>query len=258
VAKYMGDGVLIYFGYHEAHEHDAERAVRAGLEMVAAITALKSSVSLQTRVGIATGVVVGDLIGSGEAQEQSIAEPAACLCRGLSLLALAAFVLWSNSATANPYDKCMLDHAATIKDSSSEGIDAIAEACIKSTEEPLDPEEAPKVKFNYLYGEMVRGLGELGLIVQVYNGSSYDISSLTLSLADKRTKTQQQFRHELWYPYNRGPGIVTSYGPRYRNRFILSLTSGEYMFPIGAINVPQADFFKRYDVEPVSARGVRH
>ena len=73
VAKYMGDGVLIYFGYPQAHEDDAERAVRAGLEMVAAVTALKSSVPLQTRIGIATGlVVVGDLIGSGEAQERGI------------------------------------------------------------------------------------------------------------------------------------------------------------------------------------------
>ena len=73
VAKYMGDGVLIYFGYPQAHEDDAERAVRAGLEVVAAVTALKSSVPLQTRVGIATGlVVVGDLIGSGEAQERGI------------------------------------------------------------------------------------------------------------------------------------------------------------------------------------------
>ena len=69
----MGDGVLIYFGYPQAHEDDAERAVRAGLEIVAAITALKSSVPLQTRIGIATGlVVVGDLIGSGEAQERGI------------------------------------------------------------------------------------------------------------------------------------------------------------------------------------------
>ena len=73
VAKYMGDGVLIYFGYPQAHEDDAERAVRAGLQLIAAVTALKSPVSLQTRVGIATGlVVVGDLIGSGEAQEHGI------------------------------------------------------------------------------------------------------------------------------------------------------------------------------------------
>ena len=73
VAKYMGDGVLVYFGYPQAHEDDAERAVRAGLELIAAVTALKVPVALQTRVGIATGlVVVGDLIGSGEAQERGI------------------------------------------------------------------------------------------------------------------------------------------------------------------------------------------
>ena len=73
VAKYMGDGVLVYFGYPQAHEDDAERAVRAGLELIGAVSALKSNAPLQTRVGIATGlVVVGDLIGSGEAQERGI------------------------------------------------------------------------------------------------------------------------------------------------------------------------------------------
>jgi class 3 adenylate cyclase len=73
VAKYMGDGVLVYFGYPQAHEDDAERAVRAGLELVAAVSNLKTHAPLQTRVGIATGlVVVGDLIGSGASQEQAI------------------------------------------------------------------------------------------------------------------------------------------------------------------------------------------
>ena len=73
VAKYMGDGVLVYFGYPQAHEDDAERAVRAGLELVAAVGDLKTHAALQTRVGIATGlVVVGDLIGSGASQEQAI------------------------------------------------------------------------------------------------------------------------------------------------------------------------------------------
>jgi predicted ATPase/class 3 adenylate cyclase len=73
VAKYIGDGVLVYFGYPQAHEDDAERAVRAGLELVAAVAGLKTRASLQTRVGIATGlVVVGDLVGSGEAQERGI------------------------------------------------------------------------------------------------------------------------------------------------------------------------------------------
>jgi class 3 adenylate cyclase len=73
VAKYMGDGVLVYFGYPQAHEDDAERAVRAGLELIGAVSGLKPKAPLQTRVGIATGlVVVGDLIGSGEAQERGI------------------------------------------------------------------------------------------------------------------------------------------------------------------------------------------
>jgi class 3 adenylate cyclase len=73
VAKYMGDGVLVYFGYPQAHEDDAERAVRAGLELVAAVGALKTYAPLQTRVGVATAlVVVGDLIGSGASQEQAI------------------------------------------------------------------------------------------------------------------------------------------------------------------------------------------
>jgi class 3 adenylate cyclase/predicted ATPase len=73
VAKFMGDGVLVYFGYPQAHEDDAERAVRAGLKLIAAVGSLKAKASLQTRVGIATGlVVVGDLVGTGSAQEQAI------------------------------------------------------------------------------------------------------------------------------------------------------------------------------------------
>jgi class 3 adenylate cyclase len=73
VARYLGDGVLVYFGYPQAHEDDAERAVRAGLELIAAVAGLKTRASLQTRVGIATGlVVVGDLIGSGDTHERDI------------------------------------------------------------------------------------------------------------------------------------------------------------------------------------------
>src|SRR6266446_577710 len=69
----MGDGVLVYFGYPHAHEDEAERAVRAGLELITAVAALKPGASLRTRVGIATGlVVVGDLIGSGDTQERSM------------------------------------------------------------------------------------------------------------------------------------------------------------------------------------------
>jgi hypothetical protein len=74
VAKYMGDGVLVYFGYPQAHEDDAERAVRAGLGVIDTVGRLDvKSVELQARIGIATGlVIVGDLIGEGSAQEQSV------------------------------------------------------------------------------------------------------------------------------------------------------------------------------------------
>jgi class 3 adenylate cyclase/tRNA A37 threonylcarbamoyladenosine biosynthesis protein TsaE len=73
VAKYMGDGVLIYFGYPHAHEDDAERAVRAGLALVEAVGKLRIQEPLEVRIGVATGlVVVGDLVGSGEAQERGV------------------------------------------------------------------------------------------------------------------------------------------------------------------------------------------
>jgi class 3 adenylate cyclase/predicted ATPase len=86
VAQYLGDGVLVYFGYPQAHEDDAERAVRVGLELVATVVTLKTHASLKIRVGIATGlVVVGDLIGTGPgiigetpnlaARLQGVAEP---------------------------------------------------------------------------------------------------------------------------------------------------------------------------------------
>ncbi len=90
VAKYMGDGVLAYFGYPLAHEHDAEHAVRAGLALVEAAPKLTTAagVPLQVRVGIATGlVVVGDLIGAGAAQEQAVVGETPNLAARLQALA---------------------------------------------------------------------------------------------------------------------------------------------------------------------------
>ena len=73
VSQYLGDGVLVYFGYPQAHEDDAERAVRAALELVNAVRDLKTHAVLQARVGIATGmVVVGDLMDAGNAKERGI------------------------------------------------------------------------------------------------------------------------------------------------------------------------------------------
>src|SRR5258708_8737845 len=73
VAKYMGDGVLIYFGYPRAHEDDAERAVRAGLAVIEAVGQLPARQDLRVRLGIATGLAVGgDLNRGGAAQERGV------------------------------------------------------------------------------------------------------------------------------------------------------------------------------------------
>src|SRR6516165_9644600 len=84
-----GDGLLVYFGYPKAHEDDPERAVRAGLDAIEAVGRLDvQSVKLQARVGIATGrVVVGDLIGEGSAQEESVVGQTPNLAARLQALA---------------------------------------------------------------------------------------------------------------------------------------------------------------------------
>jgi class 3 adenylate cyclase/predicted ATPase len=88
VAKYMGDGVLVYFGYPEAHEDDAERAARAGLAVIDAVGRLTTQEPLNVRLGIATGlVVVGDLIGAGAAQERGVVGETPNLAARLQALA---------------------------------------------------------------------------------------------------------------------------------------------------------------------------
>jgi class 3 adenylate cyclase/predicted ATPase len=88
VAKYMGDGVLAYFGYPQAQEEDAERAVRAGLALVEAVPNGHGRAALQVRIGIATGlVVVGDLLGEGAAQEQAVVGETPNLAARLQALA---------------------------------------------------------------------------------------------------------------------------------------------------------------------------
>ena len=95
----MGDGVLAYFGYPQAHEHDAEQAVRAGLALIDRVGRLESgATALASRVGIATGlVVVGDLIGSGEAQERGVVGETPNLAARLQEMAPANAVLVAES-----------------------------------------------------------------------------------------------------------------------------------------------------------------
>jgi class 3 adenylate cyclase/predicted ATPase len=98
VAKYMGDGVLIYFGYPEAHEDDAERAARAGLAVIDAVGRLATQEPLNVRIGIATGlVVVGDLIGAGAAQERGVVGETPNLAARLQALAGPGTLVVANS-----------------------------------------------------------------------------------------------------------------------------------------------------------------
>jgi class 3 adenylate cyclase len=100
VARYMGDGVLAYFGYPQVHEHAAERAVRAGLSLVEEVPKLKTAagVPLQVRVGIATGlVVVGDLIGEDASQEHEVVGETPNLSARLQALAEPGTVVISSS-----------------------------------------------------------------------------------------------------------------------------------------------------------------
>ena len=90
IARYMGDGVLAYFGYPQAHEDDAEQAARAGLALIDAVANLPSDIvsELQVRIGIATGTaVVGDLVGEGAAQEQVVVGDTPNLAARLQTLA---------------------------------------------------------------------------------------------------------------------------------------------------------------------------
>jgi class 3 adenylate cyclase len=88
IAKFMGDGILAYFGFPRAHEDDAERAVRAALDIVATVERLRAPEPLKVRVGVATGlVVVGNLIGEGTSQEQAVAGDTPNLAARLQALA---------------------------------------------------------------------------------------------------------------------------------------------------------------------------
>jgi class 3 adenylate cyclase/predicted ATPase len=98
VAKYMGDGILIYFGYPEAHEDDAERAVRAALAIIEAVGGLATLEPLNVRLGIASGlVVVGDLIGAGAAQERGVIGETPNLAARLQTLAQAGTLVIAES-----------------------------------------------------------------------------------------------------------------------------------------------------------------
>ena len=123
IAKFMGDGALVYFGYPEAHEDDPERAVRAGLELVAAVKGLQTPEPLEARVGIATGlVVVGDVIGSGPSQEQAIVGKTPNLAARLQGIAVPSTVVIADST------RKLLGNLFELEDLGGRDLKGIAEA----------------------------------------------------------------------------------------------------------------------------------
>jgi class 3 adenylate cyclase/predicted ATPase len=100
IARLMGDGALVYFGYPRAHEDDAERAARAGLGIIAAVADLRreGGVALNVRIGVSTGlVIVGELVGEGEARERGVVGETPNLAARLQALAEPGNVVVSES-----------------------------------------------------------------------------------------------------------------------------------------------------------------
>ncbi|HEX6115284.1 MAG TPA: adenylate/guanylate cyclase domain-containing protein, partial [Geminicoccaceae bacterium] len=173
VAKYMGDGVLAYFGWPQAHEDDAERAVRAGLELVAAVHALdgpglalgggsKERRPLAARVGIATGLVmVGELIGEGAAREQTVVGETPNLAARLQALAAPGSVVISQAT------RRLVGGLFELAD--------LGPQCLKGFAEPLsafrvEGEGRAEGRFEALHGEHLTPLvgreHELGILLE--------------------------------------------------------------------------------------------
>jgi hypothetical protein len=159
---------------------------------------------------------------------------------------------------AGTYDRCILENASAIqKTGNDNALDVIMLSCIREHEEPVGGDNIEKIKFQSLaYGDM-RTMSGSGLIAQIYNGSDYNITAVTIMLTDKKTKEQHAYQFNQFIGYYRGPGIVTGFpAPQYR-RFIRQRTSAEYIFPLEFPGVVATEFFKRYEIAYFTARGIR-
>jgi hypothetical protein len=154
------------------------------------------------------------------------------------------------------YSQCLLDH--TPRDRSAmtdDALDILVLACIKKFEQPLNDVEIGKVKIlSVLYGQ-VGMLGDFGLILSIYNGSSYDITELNIVLTEIKTNEQRTYGFNEFWPYIHGIPSGRP-APQYR-RFIKALSQQEYMFPLQPPNTQQKDFFKKFSVTTFTASGIR-
>jgi hypothetical protein len=170
-----------------------------------------------------------------------------------SAIALVAFV---NFAYANQYARCMLDNAPALQTATDNALDAIILSCIKLHEEPIGLPDVSDIQIQNSRVEVQNG--GLVLIELIYNGSNYDITSITFNIKNKKTNDTQSYRYNQFIKYYRGPGIVTGPpAPQYK-RFFKSKTSGEYEFPLDLPDVKNLSLFnEQYEMMPFFASGVR-
>jgi hypothetical protein len=167
-----------------------------------------------------------------------------------------AFVVWTSIAQANDYGKCMLQNAPALQTATDNSLDAIILSCIKLYEQPINDSESAAIKIQSAF--IAEQSGGLVLIYLIYNGSSYDLTSITFSLKDKNAGSTELYRFNQFIPNYKGPGIVTGPpAPQYK-RFLRTQTSGEYVFPL---NLPEVEtvpaFNEQYEVVGFTVRGIR-
>jgi hypothetical protein len=162
----------------------------------------------------------------------------------------------ASPAAGNEYDRCMLDNAPAIQRAiTNDALDVIMLSCIRLNEEPIDDEIAKITISSIVYGGVTPYSG-LGLIAEIYNGSSYDITGIAFAITDKKIKQSRTYGFNQFLRYYRGIGMVTGLPAPQDRRFIKSLTHGEYIFPLEFQCVPQQEFFSRYEVAYFTARGI--
>jgi hypothetical protein len=142
---------------------------------------------------------------------------------------------------ASTYDECILENAQAIQKAGNDNaLDVIILSCIRKHEEPIGGDDFGKITFQSLsYGDVRVGMSGLELIVQIYNGSDYDITAVTFVLADKKTKEQREYQYNQFIHYYRGPGIVTGFSPpQYRRFCVRQVSSQAHVEPNGARGPP--------------------
>lgn len=164
-----------------------------------------------------------------------------------------------SAQAATDFDTCAYDAVKNLTSSASrEHLNMITTLCVARTEQPLSDAEAGKINMATLYGSIMNG-PEMGLIIQIENKSTYDLTEFTALVKDRTTGGTKSFSRNLWMTYERGAFRVTDPGPLINFRFVKAGTSGEYIFPIQpGLSLSADAFFAKYEVTYSDPKGIPH